>query len=405
MDLNDSHKAAIKAALAVLIGVAALVGAFKYSRPPAQHTLAVAIPLKNRHSPAPPVAVITPVADEPAVPAEPDPSVPVDDVPESSDVPLEELVERAMPAVVQVATATHYGSGFFIAPDLVATNQHVVAGAIAVTVTIQGGQKLSGRVAQSSPDYDLALVQVVGTAPAGATLTLGDSKKLRLGQGIVALGWAQTLTQSSMTRGVVTGLRRDGVRNLVQTDAIPHEGDSGGPLLDKAGQVVGITTFRSETITRAYGFALAINDAKPFVDRIAGTATASSLDAARGDGRTEVQRHDASTEKYASTLAAIAEKAAELDIIWSRYRTACGIAAVPAGQSREWFALYKAESPLHRSEPGGCASALAGIERQATTVRIAMIAAEEAARQGDVYPGTRRDLRRRYRLDYAAWDR
>lgn len=328
------------------------------------------------------------------MPEEPDVPVPPDDVPEPSNVPLEDIVEHAMPAVVQIETATRYGSGFFIAPDLVATNQHVVSGALAVTVTIQGGQKLSGRVAQSSADYDLALVQVVGTGPSGARLTLGDSAKLRLGQGIIALGWAQTLTQSPMTRGIVTGLRHDGVRNLVQTDAVPNAGDSGGPLLDKSGRVVGITTFRGETSTRASGFALAIDDAKPFVDRLTSVATQSSLDEKRGP----------STEKYSSALAAIADKAAELDLAWSRYKTTCGITAAPAGQSREWFALYETASPLHRA-PGGCAKALDDIERQATAVRIAMIAAEEAARQGDVYPGTRRDLRRRYRLDYAGWER
>ena len=98
------------------------------------------------------------------------------------------------------------------------------------------------------------------------------------------------------------------------------------------------------------------------------------------------------------------DKAAELDVKWSRYRVACGITEVPAGQSREWFALYDGQSALHRA-PGGCATALNDIERQATGIRIAMIAAEETARQGDVYPGTRRDLRQRYRLDYAGWDR
>lgn len=395
MSLDDTSRAAIRTALAALMVIVALFGAFTYSRQPvSRNRTPPAIPPWSRPRPAPAAAVAEPVPEAAPVPTESDASVPSDDVPEPSAMPLEDIVEHAMPAVVHLETATRYGSGFFIAPDLVATNEHVVSGAVEVTVTIQGGQKLSGRVAQASRDYDLALVQVVGTAPAGAQLPLGNSANLRLGQGIVALGWAAAMTQSPLTRGVVTGLRHDGVRNLVQTDAIPNAGDSGGPLLDKSGEVVGITTFRQEGGTRTSGFALAINDAKPFVDRITSAATASSLDAQRGP----------STEKYGATLAAIADKAAELDITWSRYRAACGITAVPAGQSREWFVLYDAESPVHRA-PAGCATALNDIERRVTGVRIAMIAAEEEARKGDVYPGTRRDLRRRYRLDYAGWDR
>jgi S1-C subfamily serine protease len=397
MSLNETTTAALKTALSVVILLVALVAAFNYSRRPAAPR-PVMPPLlrKSRLPAAQPAAVVATAAAPEAAPTatEPEPPVAQDDIPEPADIPLEDIVQHAMPAVVQIATGTKYGSGFFVAADLVATNQHVVAGAIAVTVTIQGGQKLSGRVAQASPDYDLALVQVVGTGPAGAQLTLGDSTRLRLGQGIVALGWAQSLAQSTLTRGVVTGLRQDGVRNLVQTDAVPSAGDSGGPLLNKAGEVVGITTFRQEASGRASGFALAINDARPFVDRITRTATAVSADAGRGP----------STEKYGAALAAIAEKAAELDVAWSRYRTSCSIAVPPATQSHEWFALYDGDSSFHRA-PAGCAASLSTIERQATGVKIAMIAAEEAARQGDVYPGTRRDLRARYRLDYAGWDR
>jgi S1-C subfamily serine protease len=88
---------------------------------------------------------------------------------------------------------------------------------------------------------------------------------LKLGQGIVALGWAEDLTQSTVTRGIVTGLRHDGKQRLVQTDAVPNHGDSGGPVLNRLGAVIGVTTFRAEVKGATAGFAVAVDDLKAFI--------------------------------------------------------------------------------------------------------------------------------------------
>jgi len=187
------------------------------------------------------------------------------DLPEPSAVPLEDLIEHAMPAVVLIEAAKTRGSGFLARPDLAVTNAHVVAGAPSVTLTLQSGTKVTGTVVASSTELDLALVAFTPVGSNDRALPLGDSSSLRLGQGIVALGWAEDLTQSTVTRGIVTGLRHDGKQRLVQTDAIPNHGDSGGPVLNRLGAVVGVTTFRAEVKGATAGFAVAVDDLKSFI--------------------------------------------------------------------------------------------------------------------------------------------
>lgn len=184
------------------------------------------------------------------------------DRPEPSAVPLEDVIEHAMPAVVLIEATRTRGSGFLARTDLVITNAHVIAGASSVSVTLQSGTKLTGTVVESSEDLDLALVSIPSAGSSDVPLPLGSSSALRLGQGVVALGWAQDLQQSTVTRGIVTGLRHDGKQRLVQTDAVPNHGDSGGPLLDRRGEVIGVTTFRAEVAGTAAGFAVAIDDVK-----------------------------------------------------------------------------------------------------------------------------------------------
>ena len=101
-------------------------------------------------------------------------------------------------------------------------------------------------------------------------MPLGLSAQLKLGQGIVALGWAEGPDQSTVRRGVVTGLRTDGARQLVQTDTAPHPGDSGGPIVDRAGEVVGISTFRYND--GSGGLAVPIDDVKVFIETASGMA-------------------------------------------------------------------------------------------------------------------------------------
>jgi hypothetical protein len=334
-------------------------------------------------------------------------------LPDASAPPLEDTIEHAMPAIVMVETQSSRGSGFFAAPDLIVTNAHVLAGASTASITTRNGGRLEGKAVLVSEQRDLAFLQIPARSAMNVAIPLGQSANVHLGQDVVALGWAESLTQSTVTRGVVTGLRRDGERLLLQTDAVPNRGDSGGPLLDRRGNVIGVITFRADTASGTAGFAIAIDETRPFLERMPpntadvsvsppqpvatpapATAALSAMDARRTIG----------LQHYEDALAAIEMSAAQLDSGWNHYKTSCRITAVAGGQSHEWFNLYDPKSPLHATATH-CADALAEIEQRARAVNASMVAAAELGRQSGIYAGELRTLRAKHHLDYAGWDR
>ena len=104
------------------------------------------------------------------------------------------------------------------------------------------------------------------------------------------------------------------------------------------------------------------------------------------------------------TLAQLARRADGLDERWRQFKPRCYEGPVAGTFERQWFAFWEPRAMQGAVSPG-CGASFGDIRHAADDIRRQVIAAEEAARQADVYPGTRRDLRRRYRLDYAGWDR
>jgi S1-C subfamily serine protease len=181
-------------------------------------------------------------------------------VPEGGDFALHDAYSRAVigavdkvgPAVVHLSVQGENGrggsgSGVVFTPDgYLLTNSHVIAGGTRLTATFQDGRSSGATIVGDDPDTDLALLRLEGETPAAARL--GSARGLRVGQLAIAIGNPFGF-QCTVTAGVVSALgrslrARSGrlIDNVIQTDAALNPGNSGGPLVNSAGEVIGINT-------------------------------------------------------------------------------------------------------------------------------------------------------------------
>jgi serine protease Do len=169
------------------------------------------------------------------------------------------------------------GSGFIITPDgYILTNNHVVEGATKLQVTLDTGDKYIADVIGTDPMIDLGLIKIDPKGKRLPTLPLGDSDTLRVGQWVMAIGNPFAL-ERTVTVGVVSGKRRQvgigstvpGLANFIQTDAAINFGNSGGPLIDGQGRVVGINTaIQRAELAEGIGFAIPINEARKAAEEL-----------------------------------------------------------------------------------------------------------------------------------------
>jgi S1-C subfamily serine protease len=199
------------------------------------------------------------------------------------------IVKAVTPSVVSITSQT-VGYNFFgqalkqegagtgvilTANGYILTNRHVVPDGVSnVTVYVSGGKQYSGSVIARDPDNDLALLKIPanGLTPA----TLGNSDGVQVGDSVIAIGNALGQYQNTVTEGIISGIDRnisaggqadnltESLKNVFQTDAAINSGNSGGPLVNIAGQVIGINTAVSSS-AQNIGFSIPINQVKAFI--------------------------------------------------------------------------------------------------------------------------------------------
>ncbi len=180
----------------------------------------------------------------------------------------------------QTATGTAAGTGMIVTADgYILTNKHVVDGAKSVQVVLDDGTTYNKvEIVGTDPLNDVAFLKIrdVSNLP---TVTLGDSKTLHAGQSVIAIGNALGQFQNTITSGIISGTGRsitatssdysssENLTDMIQTDAAINSGNSGGPLVNAAGQVIGINTATSSDAD-GIGFAIPISSVKGMLNNI-----------------------------------------------------------------------------------------------------------------------------------------
>lgn len=204
-------------------------------------------------------------------------------VPQPGPLTTAELVDVVQDSVVRVSIPGGVGSGFVIDPDgFIITNYHVIeTGLNNVDVTLSDGAVLQAEVVGTDPQSDLAVLRVDAGRPL-PPLELAELRDVMVGEDVVAIGFALDLAEGagppSVTRGIVSAKNRaiasrlPAILGAVQTDAAINRGNSGGPLLNYRGQVVGVNTAlapdREGGVAQNIGFAVGADTVRAVYDEI-----------------------------------------------------------------------------------------------------------------------------------------
>ena len=365
--------------------------------------------MQGRKSTSPPAPLVAPVI----VAAEPVP-LPVLPAPAPAAPSTEDIIAKAMPAVVVVETSSARGSAFFVDQDRLLTNHHVVIGQSYVKLRLPNNTSLDARVLASSTDYDLAVLSLMksGAEPPStrAFLPLGTIQEARQGQEVLAIGTPLGVFQNTVTRGIVSSIRQLDKVVVLQTDTALNPGNSGGPLIDHAGRVIGINTmsFRG---SQGLNFAVAIDHAKALMEgkplQIAFVAPASNKEVTGlllGRGASETDRiREEGTKHYAAQLVVLARSADRMESTFTYFLAYDWDGKVRGTFDRNFYALWE-KGALQGNPVKGHESRVTELRQAVDQLREHSREIEEQARRTDVFPGTRRDLRQHYRLDDRGWE-
>ena len=368
---------------------------------------------------AAPVAPASPAAPEPEAPAEVADAAPLAPIasgvaplaapPAAALASLEDIVSRVVPAVASITAGQARGTGFFIRPDQVLTNAHVVQGHTSVTMQV-GTATYTARVMTVSTGSDLAVLQVYNANPNQPTLRLGSALGARVGQEVIAVGSALGVLSNTVTRGIVSAVRQVGSITLLQTDAAINPGNSGGPLVDRSGLVIGVNSMTvAAQAGQGLAFAVAIDHATQLLSGQATTSAAqtplSALTKAMGGPSDGDQLRARGEKAYAQVLEWASRNGEQLDSYWDKYSASCVASSSRTGD-RPWFAVFEPSGVrLNLGSSYNCQNWFDTLQTNAAPIKAEIDKASEVARQSGVYPGVLRDLRRRHRMNWTGWDR
>lgn len=230
---------------------------------------------------------------------------------------------------IQTPERTGFGSGVIISKDgYIVTNNHVIAGADEISVTLNDNRQFKGRIVGTDEETDLALIKIEGDD--FPTIPVGDSDALKVGEWVLAVGNPFNLT-STVTAGIVSakaralGMGDKSIESYIQTDAAINQGNSGGALVNAAGELVGINAalFSPTGSNTGYGFAIptsimkkVVADLKQFgtVQRVKLGVSVTSLAEEPGD----TQVADKSGKKFSEVKSEARDKFGVVDGLWVR---------------------------------------------------------------------------------------
>lgn len=202
---------------------------------------------------------------------------------EEDALSLQDIYSTVIDSVVSISSmtssGTSSGTGIIMSPDgYVITNHHVITGALVISVLTNDNQEYEAALVGSDEMSDLAVLKIDARGLQAAEF--GDSSKLRVGDSVVAIGDPLGVQlRGTMTNGIISAINRDltvGDRTmtLIQTNAALNNGNSGGPLINCYGQVIGINTvkmssyYTAKASVEGLGFAIPISVAKPIIDEL-----------------------------------------------------------------------------------------------------------------------------------------
>ena len=236
---------------------------------PAATAIALLTVLACSAEPTPPAPTATSTNPPPTAPSAPVSRSDVETTfiePLSSGLSIADVTENALPSVAHIVTGTGSGTGFIVNESgLVVTNKHVVDGSTQVSVRMASGSEYRGSVTQRHPTLDLAYISI-DSSRTFTPIAVGDSDEVRVGAEVIAIGFplgSALGSEPTVSVGIISAKRDD----TLQTDASLNPGNSGGPLLDMYGQVIGVVVSRVEEDSAGrpisgIGFAIPINEVK-----------------------------------------------------------------------------------------------------------------------------------------------